>query len=152
MGLQWFRRGQRGSDGPDDPYDDEFESELEPLRPVTLGGESGNMSRSGIRGSGLSDRVRRRSSGRRGWRSDSSVASGSNGKWEAVDWSSAEGSSPGSGRSHVRGRMPRSRVMFTIFAIVILPAVTVLFVVREQAKFTSSGPSADAPGPSVPTD
>ena len=77
MGLQWFRRGQRGSDGSDDPYDDEFDSELEPLRPVTLGGESGNLSRSGIQGSGLSDRGRRRSSGRRGWRSDSSVASGS---------------------------------------------------------------------------
>ena len=77
MGLQWFRRGQRGSDGSDDPYDDEFDSELEPLRPVTLGGESGNLSRSGIQGSGLSDRGRQRSSGRRGWRSDSSVASGS---------------------------------------------------------------------------
>ena len=151
MGLQWFRRGQRGSDGSDDPYDDEFDSELEPLRPVTLGGESGNLSRSGIQGSGLSDRGRRRSSGRRGWRSDSSVASGSNDKWESGEWSSADGSSPGSGRSHVRGRMPRPRVIFTIFAIVILPAVTVLFVVREQSKFVSSAPP-DLPGPSVPTD
>ena len=150
MGLQWFRRGQRGSEGSDEGYDEQFESGIEPLRSVTLGGESGNWSRSGIRSGGASEPGRRRSGGRRGWRSDQSAVSGSYDKWGSGEWSSADASSPGSRGASGR-RMPSSRVLFTIFAIIILPAVTVLFVVREQSKFTGSG-SPDVPGQTVPND
>jgi hypothetical protein len=160
LGLHWFRRGDRGSDEPEDLYDD-LDPGIEPLRSVTLGGESGVWDRSGGQQKSP-DRPRKAPKPRRvapaaaeprepaGYSGQSEYSAGYSGDYPSgtsSDWISSDSvRRPGRGGG-LRSRLPRGRVLYTIFAVIILPAVTVMFVIREQAHYNTADNGGDPANP-----